>query len=751
MPALDSWHLRGSFRYLRPSMFLIFDANGITTEALHPASKLPTEDAIPSIQKNFDGWVNPEDLTPMPQCIAQQDQSTWLNTMTKCTHKRCTSHFAFICTHQQWLTQLTCLSAEFSPNVIKEYIAYCSRSVLGKAQLYNWVHSATGRTWLVDVGDANELQNLSPASLSQGYANFDITHNAPTCLTSSLSAASMEPFDHVMGSCSFTSATQRTGYPDRPWEYSESLRSMVSLGFETVGYNLTGGHIGYDDSFDLYFDKACFCKSFTTVPGQEPCSEPSQTGLQVTRERLWMNATCGPTSLHGNWTDKLKTMGFAYIPMEDWHWPTCVTDMPKQVTELHDQCATDACELDSDGYCKVKRAIDRTCFCHDITYDSCRGSCHIFDTRIDYVKWLHDLCGNVQDWKGLPDNWRQLATPTRLEMIPWRWTLKASNNSNVASITRLGSIKTTQNCASNETKVGSFALINLATFLAVLLSHGKGVHQIARDSESHTHPSSWFFTGILIATLQLVANFLNAFLVQKTLGYEHVPVAQLMLLWCSMPRFAWPTIWLVGVRPFGEINLSAAASSLFAEVILQLLSSYYMFLTVDYGREHNFYRGGLEGAERGQSALIMYAGALMWLIIFGMALFKSIQAIYRPNKLTGPDRADLPKWERSKQTESNVAERLMTQCGEYWTCLEEKLADYLIDESRASREPLLAGSDGRTYTVYGTLAVPVESTGNWVLRQRFQKLCMIAAISIPLFWVAQWLFWSGFIGLSSEE
>lgn len=175
---------------------------------------------------------------------------------------------------------------------------------------------------------------------------------------------------------------------------------MIALDFETVGYNLTRRSIGYGE----YFDKECFCSAFTIDPKKEPCSGPGLGQIDLTKERLWINATCGSTSLPDKWTDILKTTEFAFISIEDWHWPMCVADMPKQVIELTDQCATDACGLDSSGYCKVKRAVDRACFCRDINYDSCGGACQIFETRIDYIKWLHDLCGNVQDWHGLPDN-----------------------------------------------------------------------------------------------------------------------------------------------------------------------------------------------------------------------------------------------------------------------------------------------------------------------------------------------------------
>lgn len=95
-------------------------------------------------------------------------------------------------------------------------------------------------------------------------------------------------------------------------------------------------------------------------------------------------------------------------------------DMLKRVTGLiQHHCATDACRLDSSSYCKVKRTVDRAFICCNISFEICVGSFYIFETRIDYLNWLHDLCGDVQHWYGLLDNWRQLTSPTVLDMIPW--------------------------------------------------------------------------------------------------------------------------------------------------------------------------------------------------------------------------------------------------------------------------------------------------------------------------------------------
>ncbi|KAI1270094.1 hypothetical protein F5Y18DRAFT_367066 [Xylariaceae sp. FL1019] len=605
----------------------------------------------------------------MPQCIAQQDHSTWLRAMTECTRQRCTSWFV-ICTHNQWLTEIACLSESFSPDVVRDYLPYCGRSVLAKAQLSHWIRNITGRTWMVEVGDANGLQDLSPASLASGYAKFGVTRKAPTCLTTSPSASSTETFEHVVASCSFTSTTQHTGNAARPWEYNAHLRSMVALDSETAGYDLTQGSIEQGD----YFDKECFCSAFTIDPETENCSG-GPGHLDLTIERLWMNATCGSTSLPKNWTDVIKVTGFAYIPMENWQWPRCVVDMPKEVTGLPDQCGADACDLDSDGYCRVKRSVDRACFCRNISYDSCSGSCHIFETRMDYIDWLHGLCGNVPNWQGLPDDWLQLTSPTPQDMIPWRWTVKPSGDPDIVET------------ASYAWKLGSLALINLASFIAAFISLKANLHQTS---------DSFVVKGTLIAAVHLAAHWFNALIVQKTPGFGDVPVVQLMLLWSTMPRPTWFTALMIGVHPSEWRDTPTAATFYFAEWILQIVSSYYMVMTVSYGLQHGFYIGALTGAERATSAGIMYLAAIIWVAIGCLVLFQEVR-----------------------------------------------------DSTRRSPEktPLMSHQWG--HLVYGT--VSTENQDERVWHEVFIGPRTTSGVPLLLLWIAQWLFWGGFLHLSSGE
>ncbi|KAL3253324.1 hypothetical protein ABHI18_009579, partial [Aspergillus niger] len=242
--------------------------------------------------------------------------------------------------------------------------------------------------------------------------------------------------------------------------------------------------------------------------------------------------------------------------------------------------------------------------------------------------------------------------------------------------------------------------------------------------------------GIILATVQIFASWLNFVLAQHTPGYEEVPIFQLILLWCSMPRLSWLAMLLLGLQHFGPKSLSVAASLLFAEILLQILSAYYLLITINYGRQHNFY---FNITEIWLPARIMYAGALMWLIIVLIAYYTLwIQARRRMKKPLG-----------SGFTPFNITEEGMPPIIEYFNISTGKRFHLATGRPRSPEEaPLMRDQTNRT--IYDPLLVKAHHTP---LPQRlgFAKLYAATTILLLLLWVAQLLFWGGFIGLSSDE
>ncbi|KAH7313870.1 hypothetical protein B0I35DRAFT_436034 [Stachybotrys elegans] len=657
------------------------------------------------LSKNFHGWVNPEDLHPMPQCIEQQNQTLWLDTLTKCTRKRCIWNIGAICFRHQWLTELSCLSSEFSPAVVREYLPYCGRSVLAKAQLYHWISHATGRMWLGEVGDSTGLDYLTSASLPQGYTHVNTASRAPWCLKGSSSFRSMESFGHVVGSCSFVSSTQVIGNAARPWEYRESQHSMVALASEVVGYDLTGSLIWPSS----YFDIECLCHAFSTDWLEDPCLESED--LELTKEHLWLNATCESASLPDWWTDRLKVLDSRFISVREWKWPACLEDMPDKITELPNQCATDVCAVDSDGYCQVQRAVDRSCFCRNINFNSCSGSCHVFETRIDYVNWLHDLCGAVEDWHGLPNDWRSLAAPTVSDMIPWEWSLLPTNEAG--------------QCASNTWKLGSIALVNLTTLLALLFGKRSGsIHRLSLDFLSSSPVESWPLLGIANAALQLLAYYLTAVGIQQVPGYEDIPTMQLALLWCTLPRLGWLSILAAVLQKPRVMSLSLALSCFLSETIMQCFASYYILVTFTYAQQHNLFFSSLDDTERGGSARLMYFGTYLWLLAIAWPFIQIVRAAYIMGTLDGSGESDSLDARRGHTTK-RIAQELARQREESLAWLGQRIGHAWEDDKTPERAPLVAG----------------KTQAKLYIAMLANMLCL---------WVAQCVFWAGFIGLSGD-
>jgi hypothetical protein len=227
-----------------------------------------------------------------------------------------------------------------------------------------------------------------------------------------------------------------------------------------------------------------------------------------------------------------------------------------------------------------------------------------------------------------------------------------------------------------------------------------------------------------------------------------------MLLWCTTPQLlSWFPILLVGVQPFETMNLSAAGALLFAEAILQGFSSYYMVMTVKYGLEHHFYfGGGMEKAERVWAARMMYHGALVWLVIIGLALALLLRATHRINQMSQPPSLGPPppKPQRDERAISRFADGLMNQVNERYTILREKAMHFWTVECRNSEESPLIGSKGKDGSAYGTFSA-TGGQNHWASHRMSVGLYAAVTLGMFILWLAQWLFWIGFVVLSSEE
>jgi hypothetical protein len=78
---------------------------------------------------------------------------------------------------------------------------------------------------------------------------------------------------------------------------------------------------------------------------------------------------------------------------------------------------------------------------------------------------------------------------------------------------------------------------------------------------------------------------------------------------------------------------SVAASTLVAEIVMQILSSYYMGYAANFAKQQRFFKSStLDNVERGEDARVMYVGALLWLLVCVFAIIGCFWSIVGVNE-----------------------------------------------------------------------------------------------------------------------
>lgn len=649
--------------------------------------------------------------------------------MTQCISRGCTRHFGIICTRHEWLVRLDCLSESFGPEVVEPFYTLCNRSVLAKAQLYSWIRTVTARNWLVHAGDAVDVQNLSWLPLALGFETTEVSIIAPLCFRNSHVAATQEKFENVLASCSFTAETESIGNSGRPWEYNEGSQSMVALSFDTASYAVTMNHIPEGE----YFDKKCFCDTMAPDISDGTC--PNGPGkLSYTKEVLWIHALCGAQYLPQNWTSGIKTTDYTYIPQWEFKWPVCVGDFPRRTLELEERCASEACAIDTQGYCKPVPAIERACVCRNIRYESVKDTCHEFEGRIEYINWLHDLCGNEKDWNDLPYDWERLAVLTAEDLIPWNWTLEPQRSLRDVPLEEISTPRIRDDeCPSTNWKGANLVAINIILVLAIIYIDKGEVQKSLLKPVLYMIPQQWHKKAFAMIAISLLANWFNALLVQSTPGYEHTQISQLMLLWGTTPKPTWLWIFLLGNKPVENLDVTAIMAFICSEIILVCLGAWYILVTVFYGLQHNFYFGGLTGVENGGWALMMYFGAASWMFLALWVLARLVRS-----------RAYLKAQEHVNVRVDDLRNEWQDQC----RFIDAKILEQLTGKPCESDRTPLNRENVSGQTSYGTL--PLTRHVEKHSRERNGSVSLTIITALGFAWIAQSLLWAGFIGFSSN-
>ena len=134
----------------------------------------------------------------------------------------------------------------------------------------------------------------------------------------------------------------------------------------------------------------------------------------------------------------------------------------------------------------------------------------------------------------------------------------------------------------------------------------------------------------------------------------------------------------------------------------------------------------------------------MWLVIIVVTSVSLLQTAHRFIIAR-------PESQPSGLSTPTTAKNIMTSSKDQWIGIEDRLARYWLHGSCDLEESPLAHSDSHPHVVYGTLPIKDRDNRATETERGIVRLTLIAITSLILLWITQWMFWAGFVNLSSEE
>jgi hypothetical protein len=394
---------------------------------------------------------------------------------------------------------------------------------------------------------------------------------------------------------------------------------------------------------------------------------------------------------------------------------------------------------------KSKLMVNTTTWCSGLLDPkTCAEACTSAHEPRDAFTWLNKTCAqephDMESWRGATlakeSAWAYEWIPS---LFPWSWTVK--KNPQPPTLETFG-IQITDPAtstipyisvppsgpglcpASTSEKLGVFAAVNIVSALLIpVLGRRTVVRKLTFGLGGTLGSRAWALMGVLSACLHLCANLINAYIIRSTPGYEHVPFVSLALLWCTRPRLSWLAVFLAGVECEDGMYFNSAASAITSEAILQVIGAVYFGITANYGRQKRFYYVGHLGPyPRGRDALLMYAGALVWLVMLIYTLVGCVVCIVGLNTWISNARKMTAEVQKVAGAGANAIR------GSF-------LAKWIPKRFQSDGQYLGPAMPPRKLTPEETQGIEMINFG----------------LAIFIAFLAQWLFWAGYIRTARER
>jgi len=505
-----------------------------------------------------------------------------------------------------------------------------------------------------------------------------------------------------------------------------------------------------------FISMSTFCSNLESVQcPTDMCVLPDEPQTLLS----WASNVCNlTTDAQNQWNDSTSERDEAYRRLTSVsafeRWPSCGDGCHGLADSYTSSFFSESCiNLDitaADRCFSSKPLVNTSNLCTVLVdTDACADACTFGKDPRKLFEWVNSTCaqelGDMENWRDATmakeQKWLDEWIPA---LLPWNWTVQAFKQSAVPSSTGVQvtdpynsstpyisvSPSGPGTCPSSTTeKLGVFAIVNvISALLLPILGRRTVVSRLTFGVAGRLGSNGWAYMGVLSAALHISANLVNARVIRSTRGYGDVPFGALALLWCTRPRLAWLAVFLATREVEDGIYLNSGASAIVSEAILQTLGAIYFGITANYGRKKRFfYANHLEPYPRGVDAHIMYAGALVWLLALFFTLFACIVSILGLNEVISNARKMMGEVERVAGAGAKAINVPLQRMLPKWVKARIARRQRQLEEGPKEAPRKLTPTE-------------IEQIKNvW------------GAGTIFVAFMAQWLFWAGFIRAAGER
>ena len=276
---------------------------------------------------------------------------------------------------------------------------------------------------------------------------------------------------------------------------------------------------------------------------------------------------------------------------------------------------------------------------HEWLFANSSQCCTSTDEPFQIAKWVNSLC-NGAGWRAPFEHYGGMARDDWHEWIePWNWT--------VTTIPY-------QSCASRFDFLSGFMIDNIVEAASFLFFTGFSILILHYNGPNDDNVKLWeaVSAGMSSLLMILIGNILSAKAIAKRLQTPSFPQGELFLLFCTSPSLLmilctvqflisrsekkYLSRYLSAAPKEIRQDLAKAVISLATTAIfLQIFAAIFMFRTAIIGTRKNFYHANnLTPFWLGKSTQTMYAGALLWIVLFFFTImFLCLLWWYMVNKL----------------------------------------------------------------------------------------------------------------------